>query len=100
MHKDPIAKAQNEGRAQVDRWTLWEWVVAEAKRQSRFAGPLQEFEQERKKLFVSRPYSGSIWSLNDDQIERAVQQLADTVLASLGLRTHIAGRTWCTLVRQ
>lgn len=100
MHKDPIAKAQNEGRAQVDRWTLWERVVAEAKRQSRFAGPLHEFEQARERLTVSGPYSDWQWTIGNDKIEQAAQQLADTVLASLGLRTHIAGRTWCTLVRQ
>jgi len=100
MHTDPIAKAQNEGRAQVDRWTLWGRIVAEAGKKSCFTQPLQEFEQERKKLFVSRPYSNWVWTIGDDKMEQLAQQLADAVLATMGLRTHIAGRVWCTLVRQ
>lgn len=95
MATDPIAKALGEGQARIDRWSLWDRVMAEAGRQDDFAGLLTKFEKTRT---IRAPWPGE-WTIATNDVEQAAQELADAVLATIGLRTRLAGQIWCTLVR-
>jgi hypothetical protein len=90
---DPLAKALNEGRACIDRWTLFDRVLEAAFADNELAVLVTKFQNVR----AGSGYPP--WTLANDYVELAAQSLVDSVLARMGLRTRFAGRVWCTLVR-
>ena len=88
-----LDRALKGEQVKTDRWTLMALIVL----LSKVSGSAQwQAKRDRYRGAVaSHPYAG----IDCEDIETALQDLVDTVLKSMGLKTRIAGRIYCIVER-
>jgi len=93
MGDNILDRALKGERVKTDRWTLMALIVPLSKVSS------DTLWQVRRQRYCGAVASHPYARIDCEDVETALQDLVDTVLKSMGLKTRIAGRIYCVVER-